>query len=112
MSSLPLAMFRGGDEGGPAWQRGGRACRGAESHSGGFVGVLESGAASLPECVPGLGFATGLNPHVLIPLFSVQGTLSADLLGKALVQMFPSSNHFLHLGGGLRCGFFFFCLFW
>lgn len=38
----------------------------AEGHSGMFVGVLESRAASLPGCVPGLGFATGLNPHVRI----------------------------------------------
>lgn len=99
MFLLPLAMFKevtrvalhGSEEAG--------CC--AESHSGVFVGVLESRAALLPGYVPGLGFAIGLNPHVLIPLFSMQGMLSVDLLGKALMQMFPSSSHFLHLGRGL-----------
>lgn len=78
------------------------------SRSGMFVGVLESGAALLPGCVPGLGFAPGLNPRVLIPL------LHAGSAGCCLARQGSGagvrSSHFLHLGRGLGRGFWFFFL--
>lgn len=55
-----------------------------QSHGSLSLGVLESKAASLPRCVPGLGSATGsVCSHSPFP---VQEMLSTHLLGKALVQ--------------------------
>lgn len=70
-----------------------------QSHGNLTLGVLESKAASLPRCVPGLGLATGsMCSH---SPFSMQGMLSTHLLGKALVQTVHSSSCVLQLGRGL-----------
>lgn len=70
-----------------------------QSHGSLSLCVLESKAASLPRCVPGLGLATGsVCSH---SLFSMQGMLSTHLLGKAVVQTVLSSSCVLQLGRGL-----------
>lgn len=70
-----------------------------QSHGGLSLGVLESRAASLPRCVPGLGLATGSTcSH---SPFSMQVMLSTTLLSKALVQTVLSYSYVLQLGRGL-----------
>lgn len=70
-----------------------------QSHRGLSLGVLESKAASLLSCVPGLGLATGSTcSH---SSFSMQVMLSTPLLGKALVQTVLLSSCVLQLGRGL-----------
>ena len=68
------------------------------------VGVLESRAASLPERVPGLGFATGFDRRALTPRFPVQPAGQGCGAGVPFLQPFSAFGK----GFGLRV----FCSFW
>jgi len=85
-------MFRGGDKGGPVWQRGGQL---TESHSSMLWVCWSPELLRFPSVCQVWGLPLALIDVLSLPVFP------CSLLGRAVVQVFPSSSRFLRLGRGL-----------